>query len=86
MLQRIAWGTKYGRFTTINISKYEHFTLSINIIYSHLLCPLWFPAFSVVLSLLFVTVIPVIQRSKSKCAALTSSHNKNNSELGTLTV
>ena len=33
-----------------------------------------------------VTVIPVIQRSMSKCAALTSSHNRNKSELGTLTV
>ena len=26
----IVWGTKYGRFTTINISKYEHFTRKIN--------------------------------------------------------
>ena len=33
-----------------------------------------------------VTVIRVIQRSMSKCAALTSSHNRNKSELGTLTV
>ena len=33
-----------------------------------------------------VTVIHVIQRSKSRCAALTSSHNRNNSELGKLTV
>ena len=26
-LQRIVCRTKYGRFTTINISKYEHFTI-----------------------------------------------------------
>ena len=28
-------GTKYGRFTTINISKYEHFTRKINKTYLH---------------------------------------------------
>ena len=33
-----------------------------------------------------VTVIPVIQWSKSKCAALTSSYNRNNGELGRLVV
>ena len=40
-----------------------------------------FPAFSAVLSFAFT---PVTKRSKSKCAALTSSYNRNNSELGTL--
>ena len=42
---RIAWRTKYDRFTTINISKYEHFTRKINRTYSHLVCSLWFPVF-----------------------------------------
>ena len=34
-LYGIVWGTKYGRFTTINISKYEHFTRKINKTYLH---------------------------------------------------
>ena len=33
-LYGIVWETKYGRFTTLNIPKCEHFTL--------LVCPLWF--------------------------------------------
>ena len=33
-------GKKYGRFTTINILKYEHFTRKINKTYSHPVCPL----------------------------------------------
>ena len=48
----IVRGTKYGRFTTINISKYEHFTRKINRICSHLVCTLCFPAFFAVLSLI----------------------------------
>ena len=38
-LQEIVWETKYGRFTTINISKYEYFTRKINKIYSCPVCP-----------------------------------------------
>ena len=34
-LYGIVWGTKYGRFTTINISKYEHFSRKINKTYLH---------------------------------------------------
>ena len=37
-LYRIVWETKYGRFTTLNIPKCEHFTL--------LVCPLRFLAIS----------------------------------------
>ena len=33
-------GKIYGRFTTINILKYEHFTRKINKTYSHPVCPL----------------------------------------------
>ena len=44
---------KYGRFTTINISKYEHFTCKINKTYSHPVNPLLFQAISAVLSLLY---------------------------------
>ena len=33
----MVWGTKYGRFTPINISKYEHFT-SKSIKITHILC------------------------------------------------
>ena len=43
----------YGRFATINISKYEHFTRKINKTYSLLVRPLWFLAFSAVSSLLY---------------------------------
>ena len=39
-LYRIVWETKYGRFTTLNIQKCEHFTL--------LVCPLWFLVISVI--------------------------------------
>ena len=49
-LEKITWGTKYGRFTTINISKYEHFTRKINKTYSHPVSPLWFLAISAVSS------------------------------------
>ena len=52
-LQGIVWRTKYGRFTTKNISKYEHFTRKINKTYSHLVCPLCFHAISAVLKLAF---------------------------------
>ena len=48
--ERNRW--EFGRFTTINGTKYEHFTRKINRIYWHLVCTLWFPAFSAVLSLL----------------------------------
>ena len=48
--KEIVWGTKYGQFTTINISKYEHlYVKSIKL--THLVCALWFLAISVVLSL-----------------------------------
>ena len=43
----------YGRFATINISKYEHFTRKINKTYSLLVRPLWFLVFSAVSSLLY---------------------------------
>ena len=33
-------GTKYGRFTTINISKYEHFPRKTNRAYSYPVYPL----------------------------------------------
>ena len=36
----ILLGKKYGRFTTINISKYERFTRKISETYSHLVSPL----------------------------------------------
>ena len=39
-LYRIVWETKYGRFTTLNIQKCEHFTL--------LVCPLRFLVISVI--------------------------------------
>ena len=45
---------KYGRFTTINILKYEHFTRKINKTYSHPVCPLQFLVISAVLSLLYL--------------------------------
>ena len=73
-LQGIVWGTKYVRFTMINISKYEQFTCKtgaynnkpiceITRIYSHFVCPFWFPAFSDVLILFAVTAIPAIGQS-----------------------
>ena len=55
---------KYGRFTTIKISKYEHFTHKINGNYSHLVCLLWFPTFSAVLTLFTVAVTSVSRRRK----------------------
>ena len=36
----IVQGTKYGRFTTINISKYEDFSRKINKTYSYPVNPL----------------------------------------------
>ena len=45
---RVVW---LGRFTTINISKYEHLTPKISETYSHLVSPLWFLTISAVLSL-----------------------------------
>ena len=44
-LQEIVRGMKYGRLTTLNIPKYEHFTRKINRTYSILVCPLWFLVF-----------------------------------------
>ena len=44
---------KYGRFTTLDILKYEHFTRKIKKTYSLLVCPSWFPAFSGVFTLAF---------------------------------
>ena len=38
--KRIVWGEKYGRFVTINIAKYEHFTRKTIRIYPHFVCPL----------------------------------------------
>ena len=35
---RNMWGKNYGRFTTVNITKYEYFTRKINITYSHPQC------------------------------------------------
>ena len=52
-LLRILLGKKYGRFTTKNISKYEHFTRKISETYPHLVSPLWFLAISAFLSLFF---------------------------------
>ena len=49
--KRIVWGEKYGRFVTINIAKYEHFTRKTIRIYPHFVCPLKYAAFSAVLSL-----------------------------------
>ena len=46
-------GKKYGRFTTLDILKYEHFTRKIKKTYSLLLCLSWFPAFSGVFTLAF---------------------------------
>ena len=77
---RIAWGTKYGQFTTINISKYEHFTRKINRIYSHLVCLLWFRAFSAVLSVLCHHCYSCYTTKSLKCTALTSSYKRNNSD------
>ena len=66
MLYGLVWGTEYGRFTPINVSKhenlarneiwsiyskYEHLARKINRIYVHLVCPLWFSAFFAVISL-----------------------------------
>ena len=48
----MVWGTKYGRFTPINISKYEHFT-SKSIKLTHILCVRCILAISAVLSLLY---------------------------------
>ena len=44
-LQEIVRGMKYGRLTTLNIPKYEHFTRKINRTYSIHVCPLWFLVF-----------------------------------------
>ena len=44
-LQEIVRGMKYGRLTTLNMPKYEHFTRKINRTYSILVCPLWFLVF-----------------------------------------
>ena len=52
-LKGIVWRAKYGRFTTINISKYKQFTRRINKTYSHPVCPLYFLSISAVLSLLY---------------------------------
>ena len=46
---------------------------------THILCSLWFPAFSAVFSLLCHYCYSCYT-TKSKCAALTSSHNRNNSD------
>ena len=61
------WGKKHGRFATINISKYEHFTSKTIRTYSHLVCPSWFPVFSTVLSLFC--------RHCYSCSPHTESHN-----------
>ena len=46
------WGMKYGRLTTINISKLNILHVKINKTYSHLVYPLLFLAISAILSLL----------------------------------
>ena len=42
MLLGIVWGKKDGRFTAINISKYEHFTRKINETYLNCVSSLCF--------------------------------------------
>ena len=46
------WGMKYGRLTTINISKLNILHVKINKTYSHLVYPLSFLAISAILRLL----------------------------------
>ena len=69
-------GTKFGRFTTINTSKYEHFASKINKTYSSCV--------SVVVSGDFyhfkIALPSLLFRSKDKVKAVHSDFDRNNSD------
>ena len=80
MLYGVVRGTKYGRFTSINISKYEYLTRKISIIYLHLLCPLWFPAFFAVLRLLCHHYYSFYMTRSRLYTSMILLYNRNNSD------
>ena len=81
-LQEIVRGMKYGRLTTLNIPKYEHFTRKINRTCSILVCPLWFLVFRCFGVLCFAVLglfCPHCYSYYMTESSLTLSCNRNNS-------
>lgn len=56
------WGTKYGRFTTLSIPKYEHFKYKNNKTKSILVCPMWYLVISAVFGLLCKVVLKQVEQ------------------------